>query len=40
MSGLILVLDVLHINELDELFQILNYIKGFKDLNHIGATQQ
>ena len=27
-------------SELDELFQILNSIKGFKLDNHIGATQQ
>ena len=27
-------------SELDELFQILNSVKGFKLNNHIGATQQ
>ena len=27
-------------SELDELFQILNSVKGFKLDNHIGATQQ
>ena len=39
--GLILILAWMYSTpELDELFQILNSIKGFKLHNHKGATQQ
>ena len=39
--GLILILAWMYsTSELDELFQILNSIKGFKLNNHKGATQQ